>query len=42
MVSPDLMGPTVPRASQGKALSRSWGLSALETGQETINEAANV
>jgi hypothetical protein len=23
-------------------LSRSWGLSALETGQETTNEAANV
>lgn len=35
-------GTVVLRASQGKALSGSWGLSALGTGQETINEAANL
>jgi hypothetical protein len=42
MVSPDLMGPVVPGAREGKALSGSWGLSALLSGQEAMNEAARV
>lgn len=42
MVSPELMGPVVPSAREGKALSGSCGFAVLESGQETMNPAARV
>ncbi len=42
MVLPDWMSPLVPRASAGEGLRESWGLAALEVGQETTKEAARV